>query len=76
MVKTQLSRLLGERKMKQAELARITGIRPNTINDLYHDVAESVKFDHLDRICDALDCTLEELLIRIPKADSKSKPKS
>jgi len=29
-------------------------------------MAESVKFDHLDRICKALDCTLAELLIRIP----------
>ena len=66
MVKTQLPRLLGERAMKQAELSRMTGIRPNTINDLYRGMAESVKFDHLDRICKALDCTLAELLIFIP----------
>ena len=52
--------------MKQAELSRMTGIRPNTINDLYRGMAESVKFDHLDRICKALDCTLAELLILIP----------
>lgn len=66
MVKTQLSRLLGERMMKQAELARLTGIRPNTINDLYHNMAESVKFEHLELICEALDCSLSELLIQVP----------
>lgn len=66
MVKTQLPRLLGERAMNQVALSRMTGIRPNTINDLYHGAARSVKFDHLDRICKALDCTLAELLILIP----------
>ena len=31
MIRVNLSKLLGERKMKQADLARITGIRPATI---------------------------------------------
>jgi len=65
-VKTQLPRLLGERAMNQVALSRMTSIRPNTINDLYHGTARSVKFEHLDRICKALDCTLGELLILIP----------
>lgn len=64
----RLSRLLGERKLSQAELARMTGIRPNTINDLYHDTAERVSLDTFDRICEALDCTLEELLERKPNS--------
>ncbi|NLW78851.1 MAG: helix-turn-helix transcriptional regulator [Ruminococcaceae bacterium] len=66
MIYVHLSRLLGERKMPQAELARITGIRPNTINDLYHGTAERVSLDHLDRICEAIGCTMEELLERKP----------
>lgn len=66
MVHVHLSRLLGERKMPQAELARITGIRPNTINDLYHGTAERVSLDHIDRICEAIGCELEELLERKP----------
>ena len=48
--------------MKQADLARITGIRPTTISELYNEVAERVSFDHLDKICEALNCTLNELL--------------
>ncbi len=52
--------------MKQADLARITGIRPTTISELYNEVAERVSFDHLDKICEASNCTLNELLEYIP----------
>ncbi len=64
MVVMHLSRLLGENRISQAELSRLTGIRPNTLNDLYHGVAERISFEHLDRICEALDCTITELLER------------
>lgn len=66
MIKIHLSRLLGDRKLTQADLARITGIRPNTINDMYHDVTDRVSLDALDRICEALGCELMELLERVP----------
>lgn len=66
MVRANLCRLLGERKMSQAELSRITGIRPNTINDLYHGIAQRVNLEHVDRICEALNCELSELFTRIP----------
>ena len=66
MVKLQLSRLLGERKWKQVELVRQTGIRANTISEMYHGITERVSLDHLDRICEALDCPLEELIMRTP----------
>lgn len=72
MVYVHLSRLLGERKMQQAELARLTGIRPNTINDLYHGTGDRISLDHLDRICEALDCPLHELLERKPGAIHKT----
>ena len=66
MIKNHLSRILGERRMRQADLARLTGIRPTTISELYNEVAERVSFDHLDKICEALNCTLNELLEYIP----------
>lgn len=66
MIKLRLSVLLGERRMTQAELARMTGIRANTINDLYHELADRVNLEHLDLICEALDCELHELIVRVP----------
>ena len=64
MIRVNLSKLLGERKMKQADLARITGIRPATINDLYHELAERISLEHLDLRSEALQCELSDLLVR------------
>lgn len=47
MITIMLSRKLGELRVTQAELAEKTGIRPNTINDLFHNVAERVSLEHL-----------------------------
>lgn len=50
MVRIYLSKLLGERRMTQRELSDLTGIRPNTINEWYHEIAVSLKVEHIDNI--------------------------
>ena len=64
MVRILLAVRLAERKWTQADLARMTGIRPTTINEMYHELVERVNLEHLELICNALDCELNELLIR------------
>ena len=71
MIRILLSRKLGEVRWTQADLARKTGIRPNTINDLYHELAERVNLEHLDLICEVLNCNLDELIVRIPSNSDK-----
>lgn len=66
MIRIMLSRKLGELRLTQADLSRMTKIRPSTINEYYHDIAERVNLDHMDRICDALNCELGEILERVP----------
>ena len=73
MIRIKLSALLGEKKMTQADLARITGIRPSTINELYHELAERVKLEHIDLICEALGCELDELIVREPNREPRTK---
>lgn len=70
MIRITLSTKLGERRWTQADLARATGIRPNTISEYYNEIAERVKLEHLDLICEALDCDLEEIIIRIPNGQT------
>lgn len=70
MIKILLSKKLGEMRWTQADLSRATGIRANTINELYHELAERVNLEHLDLICEALDCNLDDLMVRIPNAKS------
>ena len=71
MIRILLSTRLGERRWTQADLARKTGIRPSTINDLYHEVAVRVTLEHLDLICEALECDLTELITRTPTSDDE-----
>jgi putative transcriptional regulator len=66
MIRILLSRKLGELRWTQADLARKTGIRPATINDLYHEMTERVSLEQLDKICEALGCDLSEILQYIP----------
>ena len=64
MIRILLSTRLGERRMTQTELARATGI-----NELYHDFAERISLDDLDLICEALDCGIDELIVREPNEE-------
>lgn len=66
MIRILLSRKLGELKRTQADLARETGIRPSTINKYYHESAERINIEHLDLICEALDCEIDEIIVRVP----------
>ena len=50
MVRILLSTLLGERKWAQSDLVRKTGIRANTISDLYNEFATRISLDHINPI--------------------------
>lgn len=65
-IRILLSTRLGERRWTQADLARKTGIRPNTINEMYHELSERVTLDHLNLICEALQRELHEIVVYIP----------
>ena len=71
MIRILLSRKLGELRWTQADLARKTGIRPTTINEIYHEIAERINLEHLDLICEALDCDLSEILVYKPNDPPK-----
>lgn len=66
MIRILLSTRLGERRMTQKALSEATGIRGQTINDLYHEMADRVSLEDLDLICEALDCELSDLMTREP----------
>lgn len=73
MIRILLSKKLGERKWTQADLVRATGIRPNTIGDYYNELTDQVNLEYMDRICEALDCELEEILVRVPNPEPVTK---
>lgn len=64
MIRIQLSKLLGEKRLTQADIARMTGIRVGTINDLYHEIATRISLEHLDLLCEALNCDVSDIITR------------
>ena len=66
MIRILLSNKMGERRISQAELSRLAKVRPNTINEMYHELTPRVNLDHLDRICTVLKCELSDILVRVP----------
>jgi putative transcriptional regulator len=61
MIQNNLSKLLGERKMKISELARLINYDYSAVSRFYHDKTEYLNLDMLDKICWALQITPGEL---------------
>lgn len=72
MIINHISRILGEKRWSQARLARVTGIRAATINELYNDLAIRITLENLDRICEALDCDVSDIFEYIPNHQRKT----
>ena len=62
MITCKLSAILGERRIKVADLARETGIARAVLDRWYHDRVSSFDRDVLSRLCDFLKVTPGELL--------------
>ena len=62
MVKCHLSRIMGEKRLKIADVARETGINRGTITRLYHETAERVELEVIEKLCLYLECEISELL--------------
>lgn len=64
-----LSAILGAKRIKQIELAKITGASTTTINSLYNDRVTKISYDVLNKICKALDCQVSDILTYVPDED-------
>ena len=49
----------------------MTDTRPNTVNDLYHGLADRVSLETLDLICEYLEISLSDLLEWTPNKEPK-----
>lgn len=57
----RFSEILGERRLKISDIQRITGISRTTLTNLYYDKSQSITFDILGKLCDALECDVSDL---------------
>lgn len=51
MIKCHLSTIMGERRLKIADVARDTNINRGTITRMYHEEANRVDLDIIEQLC-------------------------
>lgn len=61
MIKCHLSRLMGEHKLKIADVARETGLHRNTITLLYRETASRIELDAIEKLCALFRCEVGDL---------------
>lgn len=66
MIKCHLSRLMGERKLKVADVARATGLYRGTISLLYDETAAKVDLETIDRLCAYFGVAVGDLFEQVP----------
>ena len=50
-MKCHLSRILGERRLKIADVARDTGINRGTLTRMYNETAERIEISVIEKLC-------------------------
>lgn len=64
MIKCNLSRIMGEKKLKISDISRDTGINRGTLTRLYQETAERIELEVMDQLCQYLECEVGELFQR------------
>lgn len=61
MIKNRVSIIMGERKMKIAEVAKITNLSYNAVSNIYYNKTSNIDFETLDKLCYALECDTNDI---------------
>lgn len=62
MIRCHLARMMGEHKMRIADVVRETGLRRNTITLMYKETAQKVDLEAIERLCALFECQVGDLL--------------
>ncbi len=69
MLKCHLSTIMGERRLKIADVARDTDINRGTITRMYHEEASRVELDVVETLCRYLDIQIGDLYEIVDEKD-------
>lgn len=64
MIRCHLARMMGERKMRIADVARETGLSRATVTMFYKETAQKVNLEAVEKLCELFNCEIGELLER------------
>lgn len=66
----QLDVMMARRKVRSKDLAERIGITEANVSLLKQGKVKGVRFDTLEKICDALQCQPGDVLVYVPSADT------
>lgn len=62
MIRCHLSTLMGRDRLKISDVARLTELNRSTVTALYHEKAQRVDLQAIERLCRLFKCSVGELL--------------
>jgi putative transcriptional regulator len=62
MIALNLHKIMGEKRLKLADLERLTGVHYSVLSKYYNDKIQRFDRDVLNKICNALKCNVNDLL--------------
>lgn len=68
MIRIHLGRLMGERKLCIADVARGAGLSRKVVTTLYQENGSRIEIAAIDRLCRFLGCRVHELIEHVPDA--------
>ncbi len=66
MIEIQLNVMMARRNISLGELADRVGITPANLSILKNNKAKAIRFSTLEAICEALNCSVADLLVYRP----------
>ena len=72
MIRIHLSRLMGERRVKIADLARDTGISRTTLTRVYYEESERIDLEILEKLCRYFGVGVSEMLEIVDDSGSEA----
>ncbi len=66
MIRCHLARLMGEHKLRIADVTRATGLSRTTVTLMYKETAKKIDLDALNKLCDLFNCEIQDLLQKLP----------
>ena len=61
MIKCHLSKIMGEKRLKIADVARETGLNRGTITRMYNETATRIELNAIETLCRYLNVKIEDL---------------
>lgn len=62
MIKVNIKYILENKNMSMYALSKLINVSPNNLNKLVKNETNSIRFDTLEKICDALGCDISDVL--------------